>query len=182
MSASCDRSVRLTYSNASAPLAVDERWARRPRKMHIGIFALLTNPIATPAYVEAVGTTSEACGFHSLWVGEHVVLFDDFTSRYPYSADGRLRLPPAAGMLEPLTTLCLLGACTKRIRLGTGIYILPQHNPVAAAKEIANLDWLSEGRVDLGIGIGWSRQEYSALAAPWSEPLCRRAAAARGGR
>lgn len=135
--------------------------------MRIGYFALLNNPVADPAYVDVVGRTVEDCGFHSLWVGEHVVLFDDYTSRYPYSDDGSLALPRDAGLLEPLTTLAFLAACTRRIRLGTGIYILPEHNPVQAAKEIANVDWLSGGRLDLGLGIGWSREEFAALAAPW---------------
>ena len=135
--------------------------------MRIGYFALLNNPIATRSYVRAVGTTADACGFHSLWVGEHIVLFDEYRSRYPYSDDGGLALPRSAGLLEPMTTLAFLASCTENIRLGTGIYILPQHNPVQAAKEVSNVDWLSEGRLDLGVGIGWSEEEFTALAAPW---------------
>jgi probable F420-dependent oxidoreductase len=135
--------------------------------VRIGIFSLLTSAIATRSYVEAVGAAADTCGFHSLWIGEHVVLFDEYASKYPYSGDGELHLPRSAGMLEPLTTLSFLAACTTRIRLGTGIYILPQHNPVETAKQVAGLDWLSEGRVDLGLGLGWSREEFAALGAPW---------------
>jgi len=141
--------------------------------VRIGYFVLLNNPVATRSYVGAVGAAADACGFHSLWVGEHIVLFDAYDSRYPYSEDGGLALPRSAGLLEPMTTLAFLASCTQTIRLGTGIYILPQHNPVQAAKEISNVDWLCGGRLDLGVGIGWSEEEFTALAAPWPRRAAR---------
>ena len=70
-------------------------------------------------------------------------------------------------MLEPFTTLSFLAACTETVRLGTAICLLAQRNPVYAAKETATLDWLSKGRLDLGVGVGWQREEYEALGVSW---------------
>lgn len=135
--------------------------------MKVGYFAYITNPTATRDFVEAVGTSVDAGGFHSIWLGEHTVLFDDYRSRYPYSDDGSMAVPRTGGLLEPLTSLAFLAACTQRVRLATGLYILPQHNPVAAAKAFANIDWLSNGRLDVGIGVGWAEDQFEALAVPW---------------
>ena len=102
-----------------------------------------------------------------MWVAEHVVLFDDYRSAYPYAANGRIPAPPESGMLEPFTALAFLAAVTKTLRLGTGICLLPQRNPVYTAKEAANVDFLSGGRLDLGIGVGWLAEEFRAVAAPF---------------
>ena len=141
--------------------------------MQIGIFAPTGNPFATPEYLSALGRHAEKRGFHSLWVGEHVVLFDEYRSRYPYAMDGRIPLGGETGMLEPFTSLAFLASCTERIRLGTGICLLPQRNPVYTAKEVATLDWLSNGRVDFGVGIGWLREEFEALNVPWERRAAR---------
>jgi probable F420-dependent oxidoreductase len=105
---------------------------------------------------------------HAIWVGEHVVTFDEYSSRYPYADDGRVPLPAETGLLEPFTTLAFLAALTTRVRLGTAMCLLPQRNPVYTAKEVATLDWLSHGRVDLGVGVGWLREEFDALEVPWA--------------
>ena len=101
-------------------------------------------------------------------MGEHVVLFDDYRSRYPYAADGRIPAPPGTGLLEPLITLTYLAARTTTVRLGTAMLLLPQRNPVYTAKEVSTLDWLSGGRVDLGVGVGWLEEEFEALNVPWA--------------
>ncbi len=115
--------------------------------MKIGLFAPLSNPHHTPDYVRAVGVGAEERGFHSVWLGEHVVLFDEYASSYPYAGDGRIPLGGESGLLEPLTALAFMAAETERLRLGTGICLVPQRNPVYTAKEIAALDYLSQGRV-----------------------------------
>ncbi len=135
--------------------------------MKIGVFAPLSGPFATGDYLDTLGTAAEERGFHSLWVPEHVVLFDDYGSTYPYADDGRIPAPPEGGMLEPFTALSFLAARTSRIRLGTGICLLPQRNPVYTAKEAANVDWLSNGRLDLGIGVGWLAEEFRVVDAPF---------------
>ena len=135
--------------------------------MKIGIFAPLAAPFATPEYLSALGRGVEERGFHSLWVAEHVVLFDDYGSTYPYSADGRIPAPPDNGFLEPFTSLAFLAAVTERVRLGTGICLVPQRNPVYTAKDVANVDLLSGGRFDLGVGVGWLAEEFRAVNVPW---------------
>ena len=135
--------------------------------MRIGLFAPLAAPFATPEYIEGLGRGAEERGFDSIWVAEHVVLFDDYGSVYPYAADGRIPAPPENGMLEPFTTLAFLAAVTERVRLGTGICLVPQRNPVYTAKEAANVDLLSAGRLDLGVGVGWLAEEFHAVNVPF---------------
>jgi len=110
---------------------------------------------------------AEERGFHSLWAAEHVVLFDQYGSRYPYAADGRIPAGGESGILEPFTALAFLAAATRRIRLGTGICLVPQRNPVYTAKEVAAVDWLSGGRFDFGVGVGWLEEEFTACATPF---------------
>ena len=136
--------------------------------MKLGVFCPLASPAADAAYVRTFGETAERVGFDSLWVAEHVVLFDDYASKYPYAADGRIPARPTSGVLEPLTSLAYLAAVTSRIRLGTGILLVPQRNPVYTAKEAANVDWLSGGRLDLGVGVGWLAEEFRAVGVPWA--------------
>jgi probable F420-dependent oxidoreductase len=135
--------------------------------MKLGAFCPLSSPAADAAYVRAFGETAEGLGFDSLWVAEHVVLFDEYGSKYPYSPDGKIPARPTSGVLEPLTSLAYLAAVTSRIRLGTGILLVPQRNPVYTAKEAANVDWLSGGRLDLGVGVGWLAEEFRAVGVPW---------------
>jgi len=135
--------------------------------MKLGVFCPLASPVADTAFVRAFGETAERLGFDSLWVAEHVVLFDEYASKYPYAADGKIPARPTSGVLEPLTSLAYLAAVTSRIRLGTGILLVPQRNPVYTAKEAANVDWLSGGRLDLGVGVGWLAEEFRAVNVPW---------------
>jgi probable F420-dependent oxidoreductase len=132
-----------------------------------GVWLPAVHPFSTPALLARVADEVEARDIDSVWVGEHVVLFDDYGSKYPYSPDGKLPAAGDAGILEPLSTLTFLAARTTRARLGTAICLLAQRNPVYSAKEVATLDWLSGGRVDLGIGVGWSREEFEAVGVPW---------------
>jgi probable F420-dependent oxidoreductase len=131
--------------------------------MRVGLFAPFTNPFATPEYIEAFGRGAEARGFSSIWVAEHVVLFDEYASKYPYAADGKIPAGGEHGIFEPFTSLAFLAACTSTIRLGTGIVLVPQRNPVYTAKEVASVDWLSNGRFDFGIGVGWLEEEFRAV-------------------
>jgi probable F420-dependent oxidoreductase len=137
--------------------------------MDIGLFAPLGNGNASAEILRALGREAEARGFESIWVAEHVVLFDDYESQYPYAADGRFPAGGDAGLLEPLTALTYLAAVTDRIRLGTGICLVPQRNPVYTAKQVVDLDCLSGGRVDFGIGVGWLREEFEAVGVPFAQ-------------
>jgi probable F420-dependent oxidoreductase len=95
------------------------------------------------------------------------VLFSEYKSQYPYAEDGRIPAPPGSGLLDPMVTLTYLAARTETVRLGTAMLLLPQRNPVYVAKEVSTLDWLSGGRVDLGVGVGWLKEEFDALNTPW---------------
>jgi probable F420-dependent oxidoreductase len=131
--------------------------------MRIGLFLPSLSPLATPAFLEACGAAAEEVGISSIWVGEHVVFLDEYESKYPYADDGRLGLPPDSGMLGLFETLTFLAACTDELRLGTAVCLVPQRNPVYTAKSVSTVDWLSGGRVDFGIGVGWLREEFDAL-------------------
>ncbi|MGA1371212.1 MAG: LLM class F420-dependent oxidoreductase [Pseudomonadales bacterium] len=124
------------------------------------------------AFIVGAAELVESLGFHSLWVPEHVLFFPDYASRYPYSDDGRLAGDPQ-GLLDPFSALTFIAARTTRLRLGTGICLVPQRQPVYTAKMVADLDYLSGGRVDFGIGIGWLAEEFEALGVPFSERAAR---------
>jgi probable F420-dependent oxidoreductase len=143
--------------------------------MRVGLHALGIGTAARPEVIRAVATTAEAAGFSTLWAGEHVVLVDHPTSRYPYSADGRIAVPAEADWLDPLLALSFAAAATTSIGLATGILLLPEHNPVVAAKQAATLDVLSAGRLTLGVGIGWSAEEFAALGVPFARRAQRTA-------
>ena len=137
--------------------------------MRIGIFANFTSPDATPAFIASYAQRMEAAGAESIWLGEHVVLFDEMEFGYPGSKDGRIPMPPGGGMLDPVASFAYMAAHTSRVRFGTGIALVPQRNPVYTAKEFATLDWLTGGRMDFGIGVGWCREEVEACGYGWHD-------------
>jgi probable F420-dependent oxidoreductase len=120
-------------------------------------------PVEEPEFAGAFARLVEACGFESLWVVEHVVMAVDYRSLYPYDPSGRSPFTAEVAQPDPLVWLSYVAAATKRVRLATGVLILPQRNPLILAKELASLDRLSGGRVELGIGVGWVREEAEAL-------------------
>lgn len=130
--------------------------------MRIGVFATFMSPLATPAMIRDFGRRAEEAGLDSIWMGEHVVLFDQNTYGYPSSKDGRIPVPEGGGMLDVTATFGFLAAATTRLRFGTGVALVPQRNPIYTAKEIATLDWLTGGRIDFGIGVGWNKEEVEA--------------------
>jgi probable F420-dependent oxidoreductase len=135
--------------------------------MRLGLHALGIGTGARREVIDAVAAGAEAVGFATLWAGEHVVMVDDGASRYPYAPDGRIAVPAQADWLDPLITLSFAAAATSTIRLATGVLLLPEHNPVLLAKQVASLDALSRGRLSLGVGVGWSREEFDALGVPF---------------
>ena len=135
--------------------------------MKIGLFTPLRSPVATPEFLSELGRQCEQRGIASMWLGEHVVTFPSYESSYPGSPDGVFRFPAGSGLLDMVASIGFLAACTTTLRLGTGICILPQNNPVYVAKEYATLDFLSNGRLDFGVGVGWSWEEFAACGAPF---------------
>ena len=136
--------------------------------MQLGLHALGIGAGARRDIIDAVARCAEAAGVATLWAGEHVVMVDEPASRYPYSDDGRIAVPADADWLDPLVALSFAAAATSRIRLATGIMLLPEHNPVLVAKQTASIDVLSGGRLSLGVGVGWSAEEFAALGVPFA--------------
>ncbi len=110
---------------------------------------------------------AERAGFESLWGGEHVILPSTIESKYPYTEDGKIPAEPDTPIPDPLIWLAFAAAAAPTMRLGTCILIVPQRNPLVLAKELATLDRISGGRVELGLGVGWLREEFEALGVPW---------------
>ena len=121
------------------------------------------NVASDPAWMGAFAAHADGVGFESLLVVEHVVVPVGYESRYPYSETGRMPLPEDCELPDPLELLAWLAARTERIRLGTGILVLPEHHPLQLAKRCATIDRLSGGRLFLGVGVGWMREEVAAL-------------------
>jgi probable F420-dependent oxidoreductase len=130
----------------------------------LGIFFANTLFWAGPRAAE-LGRAAEEVGCDALFTVEHVVLPENFASPYPYSKDGKMPGGDSVWVPDPLVWLSYVAAATSRIKLGTGILILPQRNPVLLAKEVATLQHLSGGRLLLGVGIGWLKEEFEALGA-----------------
>ena len=135
--------------------------------MKFGIgFANILQFAAQPGVAD-MARSAEAAGFESVWTVEHVIYPDGYESTYPYDPSGKMMAAPDSPIPDPLIWLAFVAAATETLRLATGILILPQRNPVVLAKEVATLDSLSGGRVDLGIGVGWLREEFDALGVPF---------------
>jgi probable F420-dependent oxidoreductase len=137
--------------------------------MKFGIAFANIGPMAFPEGAKGIGQAAEAAGFDSLWTVEHVVVPKGYESPYPYSPSGKMPGPEDSDIPDPLIWLTWVAAHTSTIRLGTGILILPQRNPVVLAKEVATLDRLSGGRVELGIGVGWLQEEFDVLGVPFAD-------------
>ncbi|UYN96528.1 MAG: LLM class F420-dependent oxidoreductase [Enhydrobacter sp.] len=137
--------------------------------MKIGVFATFMSPLATPKMIADFGRRAENMGLESIWMGEHVALFDRNTYGYPGSKDGRIPVPPGGGMLDVTATFGFLASATKTLRFGTGVALVPQRNPIYTAKEMCTLDWLSDGRLDFGIGVGWNKEEVEACGYKWED-------------
>jgi probable F420-dependent oxidoreductase len=141
--------------------------------VRVGLHALGIGTGARREVIDAVARAAEATGFATLWAGEHVVMVDQPSSRYPYAPDGRLPIATDADWLDPLIGLSFAAAATVHITVATGILLLPEHNPVLVAKQAATLDTLSHGRLTLGVGIGWSADEFAALGIPFAHRASR---------
>jgi probable F420-dependent oxidoreductase len=135
--------------------------------MKIGLAAIGIGRGARPVTLCETARAAERAGFATLWMGEHVVLFDHHDSRYPYSEGGDFSLPATVDWLDPFVALSFAASVTRSIRLATGICLVPEHNPLILAKQIASLDRLSGGRFALGMGVGWMAEEFAALGVPF---------------
>ena len=130
--------------------------------MKLGVFASFMTPSTRPQDILQVAKNAESIGLDSLWMGEHVALFDEMEFPYPGPPDGKLPVPAGGGLPDTVVTLSYIASQTHSLRLGTGVVLVPQRNPIYTANEFATLDYLTGGRVDLGIGVGWCKEEVEA--------------------
>lgn len=120
-------------------------------------------PVGDPDFIIRYAQLVESLGFESLWTIDHAVMHAEYDSRYPYKTTGRTPIPADAEMPDPLILMTWIAAATQRIRIGTSMLILPQRHPIILAKEVATLDRYSGGRITLGVGVGWVREEVADL-------------------
>jgi probable F420-dependent oxidoreductase len=134
-------------------------------------FALHFGNICFPdaAGAARVARLAEQAGFDTLLAIDHVVLPQSYDSVYPYSPDGRMPAANTAAYPDPLIWMAFALAATTRLKLMTGVIILPQREPLVLAKQMATLDMMSQGRVELGIGVGWLREEFAAIGVPFEK-------------
>ncbi|HXH83205.1 MAG TPA: LLM class F420-dependent oxidoreductase [Candidatus Tectomicrobia bacterium] len=135
--------------------------------MEFGVAFSGRGPLASPDHLLKIAAKAEALRFSSLFVTDHVVLPASMArSVYPYSPTGQLPGGAAQDYLEPLALLAFLAHATRRIRIGTSVLVVPYRHPLVTAKALATIDRLSGGRVILGVGVGWLREEFEAVGAP----------------
>src|SRR2546426_5464958 len=127
--------------------------------MKFGCHLPVYGPAATRATILGFARRMESLGFDSLWASDHVVIPWKIRSRYPYNPTGDFPLSPETPFLEPLTTLAVVAGATEHIALGTTVLVLAHRHPVLLAKMLATLDQLSGGRVIVGAGVGWMKEE-----------------------
>ncbi len=133
--------------------------------MQFGLNIPPRGPLAGRDAILAIAAHAEALGFARLTVPDHIVVPRDIGSRYPYAEDGAF--PGAAGeFADPLVIMAFLAAATSRIGLMTSVLVVPHRPAVATAKMLATIDALCDGRVTLGVGAGWMREEFEAIGAP----------------
>lgn len=123
-------------------------------------------PLATPDALAAIARRGEELGYHSVSFGDHIVVPRHISSSYPYTESGEFPGSASGVAMEQLTVLAFLAGQTRTIRLVTSVIIVPHRNPLVAAKVLATLDVLSQGRLIVGVGVGWMREEFEALGVP----------------
>lgn len=132
--------------------------------MRFGFYLPTRGPLANRADLARFVQAGEAAGFASVMIADHIAFPMEIASKYPYTVDGSF--PGQGDSLEQLATMAFIAGVTKRLRLVSSVMILPHRNPVVTAKMLASIDVLSEGRVTVGVGVGWLREEFEALNAP----------------
>lgn len=123
--------------------------------------------VTDPAQLTGLARLAETAGFESVWTFEHVIVPLDYQSKYPYNESGKMGAAPETPLVDPLIALSAIAAATTKLRLGTGVNILSQTNPLLMAKQVASLDFISGGRFMLGVGIGWLEEEFIAMGTPF---------------
>ncbi len=119
--------------------------------------------LASPDNLKTTALLVDKFQYESGWVSDHIVIPRSIDSKYPYSSTGASPFSEDQPYFEPISALNFLAGCTNRLKLGTHVLIVPYRNPVLTAKMLATLDYLSEGRLIVGVGVGWMKEEFEAL-------------------
>ena len=141
--------------------------------MKFGLNFVNGGALADPEPAAALAILAEELGFSTLWTGSHVVVPVRYASRYPESVMDEVPFDHDTAFADPFPFLSYLAAFTQSVRLGTGVHVLAQHNPLEIAKAVATVDRLSGGRVTFGVGTGWLREEFAAMGVVWEDRLGR---------
>ena len=147
--------------------------ARYSAAMKFALHAVGCGSTARPEVLGEVVRKAEALGFESVWLPEHLIVPLEMRSPYPYSADGKFPGGATVALHDPFVALAYVAACTERIKLGTGVFVLPLRNAVSVAKAAASLDVLSNGRFLFGVGVGWLADEFEAAGMPFADRAAR---------
>ena len=134
--------------------------------MKYGFTLPARGPLANTETLSLIARRGEEMGYDALYAGDHILVPKDISSPYPYSEGGEYPGGPSGEAMEQVTLLAYLAGQTSRIRLVTSVIIVPYRNPLLAAKSLATLDMLSGGRLVVGVGVGWMREEFEALDTP----------------
>lgn len=141
--------------------------------MKFGLTGVGSGSTARPELLAEVAKKAEVLGYESVWIPEHLAVPVEIRSPYPYAADGKFPGGPGAALHDPFVALGFVAACTEKIKLGTGVFVLPLRNPLAVAKAAASVDVLSGGRLLFGVGIGWLAEEFHAVGMPFQDRAAR---------
>jgi probable F420-dependent oxidoreductase len=137
--------------------------------MEIGVFLPISGRATGPDTLMEAARTAEAQGYAAAWSADRVVTPWRIQTPYPYSASGQFIVPPDRPFLDSLTVLAFLAGVTERIRLGISVLVLPYRHPLAWTRVAASIETLSRGRLIMGVGVGWMREEFAALGVPFEQ-------------
>ncbi|MDB5394751.1 MAG: class F420-dependent oxidoreductase [Rhodospirillales bacterium] len=137
--------------------------------MLIGVTVPNSGPLAASGAAVDIAEYAEQCGFASVWVVDHLILPHVSSEAYPYTRQSGVSLPPTWPILDPLIALAAIASRTSRVLLGTGVYLLPLRHPVINAKLAVSVDVIAKGRLRLGVGLGWIKEEYTTLNVSWND-------------
>lgn len=135
--------------------------------MEIGVSLPSSGPNASPGNLSRVSQWAADLGYHSVWVSDHVVLPREVNSFYPYDPSDTWPFPAETKWLDPLVSLTWVATVAPMLKVGTSILILPLRNPILLAKQLSTLDYLIGGRLILGVGVGWMKEEFDLLDLPF---------------
>jgi alkanesulfonate monooxygenase SsuD/methylene tetrahydromethanopterin reductase-like flavin-dependent oxidoreductase (luciferase family) len=138
--------------------------------MQIGFNAPTTGPLIEPDSLARIVMEGEALGFDYVTISDHIMVPRNLQSKYPYTGTGEFPAGASAAWLEQLTTTAYVAGLTKKLRFVLSVMVVPHRPAVLTAKVLSTIDYLSKGRLTLGIGVGWCREEFEAIgAAPFDD-------------